>query len=54
MIEEDISKYVSYVYDGGELSNTSSTIVKVDDKIEIVREGELTSLIKEDFKGDIR
>lgn len=54
MLEEDISKHVSYVYDGGELSNTSSTIVKVDDKIEIVREGELTSLIKEEFKGDIR
>lgn len=54
MLEEDISKYVSYVYDGGILSNTSSTIVKVNEKIEIVREGEVASLIKEDFKGDIR
>ncbi len=55
MLEEDISKYVSYVYDGGILSDTSSTIVKVvDNEIEIIREGELTSLIKEDFKGDIR
>lgn len=53
-IEDEISKYVSYVYDGGVLSDTSSTIVKVNDKIEIIREGELTSLIKEEFKGDIR
>ncbi len=54
MLEEDISKYVSYVYDGGTLSDTSSTIVKVDEKIEILREGELAVLIMEDFKGDIR
>lgn len=53
-IEDEISKYVSYVYDGGVLSDTSSTIVKVNDKIEIIREGELTSIIKEEFKGDIR
>ena len=55
MLEEDISKYVSYVYDGGVLGDTSSTIVKViDNKIEILREGELASLIREEFKGDIR
>lgn len=54
MLEEDISKYVSYVYDGGTLSDTSSTIVKVDEKIEILREGELAVLIREEFKGDIR
>lgn len=55
MLEEDISKYVSYIYDGGILSNTSSTIVKVNNKdVEILREGELASLIKEEFKGDNR
>ena len=54
MLEEDISKYVSYVYDGGTLSDTTSTIVKVDEKIEILREGELAVLIREEFKGDIR
>lgn len=54
MLEDDISKYVSYVYDGGVLSNTSSTIVKVTDKIEIIREGELATLIRKEFSGDIR
>ena len=54
MLEDDISKYVSYVYDGGTLSNTSSTIVKVNDKIEIIREGELVSKLREEFSGDIR
>ena len=51
MLEEDISKHVSYVYDGGILSDTSSTIVRVNDgKIEILRDGELSSLIREDFE----
>ena len=51
MLEEDISKHVSYVYDGGVLSDTSSTIVRVNDgKIEILRDGELSSLIREDFE----
>lgn len=51
MLEEDISKHVSYVYDGGILSDTSSTIVRVNDgKIEIIRDGELSSSIREDFE----
>ena len=51
MLEEDISKHVSYVYDGGILSDTSSTIVRVNGgKIEIIRDGELSSLIREDFE----
>ena len=51
MLEEDISKHVSYVYDGGILSDTSSTIVRVNGgKIEILRDGELSSLIREDFE----
>lgn len=54
MLEEDIRKYVSYVYNGGSLSSNSSTIVRVTDKIEIIREGELASKIREEFSGDIR
>lgn len=51
MLEEDISKHVSYVYDGGILSDTSSTIVRVNGgKIEILRDGELSSLIREEFE----
>ena len=51
MLEEDISKHVSYVYDGGILSDTSSTIARVNDgKIEIIRDGELSSLIREEFE----
>lgn len=51
MLEEDISKHVSYVYDGGILSDSSSTIVRVNGgKIEIIRDGELSSSIREDFE----
>ena len=54
MLDGDIRKYVSYIYDGGALSNESSTIVKViNDKIEIIREGSLAPVIKEEFRGEI-
>lgn len=51
MLEEDIGKYVSYIYDGGILGDTSSTIVKVNgNKIEILRDGELSSQVREEFE----
>ena len=55
MLEEDIEKYISYIYDGGVLSDTSSTIVKVNDnRVEIIREGELAPLIRKEFEGEER
>jgi L-threonylcarbamoyladenylate synthase len=54
LIEPELKKYISYVYDDGEKTNVASTLVKVEDgKIKILREGILSSKIKEDFKDYI-
>jgi L-threonylcarbamoyladenylate synthase len=54
LIEPELKEYISYVYDDGEKTNVASTLVKVEDgKIKILREGILSSKIKEDFKGFI-
>ena len=54
MIEKELLSKVSFVYDGGELSDISSTIVQViDNKIRIIREGELSPLLIEEFRGDL-
>ncbi len=54
LIEPELKKYISYVYDDGEKTNIASTLVKVEDnKIKILREGILASKIKEDFKDFI-
>lgn len=49
-IEKELLKYISYVEDGGEVLAKSSTIAKVNNnKIEFLREGDLTEIIKKDF-----
>ena len=54
LIEKELLDKISFVYDCGEMSDVSSTIVQVvDDKIKILREGELVSLIKEEFRGEL-
>lgn len=54
MIEPELSKYISYVYDDGEKTKVASTLVKVEDgRIKILREGILSNKIKEDFKDFI-
>lgn len=54
MIEKELLNKVSFVYDGGELSDVSSTIVQViDNKIRIIREGDLSPLLIEEFRGDL-
>lgn len=54
LIEKELLDKISYVYDCGEMSDVSSTIVQVvDNKINILREGELVSLIKEEFRGEL-
>ena len=50
-LNDEIKKKVSFIYDGGTLGNTASTLIKIEDnKIIFLREGELASRIKEDFK----
>jgi len=54
LIEPELNKYISYVYDDGEKTNVASTLVKVENnKIKILREGILSNKIKEDFKDFI-
>lgn len=54
MIEKEMLDKISYVYDGGELGNVSSTIVQViDNRIKIIRDGELSSVLREEFRGEI-
>lgn len=49
-IEKDLLKYISYVEDGGEIVANSSTIIKVNDnRIEFLREGDLSKTIKNDY-----
>ena len=51
MLDDSIKKNVSYIYDGGKLSNVASTIIKIENnKIIFLREGNLASKIKNDFK----
>jgi L-threonylcarbamoyladenylate synthase len=51
LIEPELKKYISYIYDDGEKTNVASTLVKVENnKIKILREGILANKIKEDFK----
>ena len=51
LIEEELKKHISYIYDSGELGNISSTLIKVENnKIIFLREGLLANKIKEDFK----
>lgn len=50
MIEPELKKYISYVYDDGEKTNVASTLMQVvDNKIKILREGELANQIRSDF-----
>lgn len=50
MIEEELKNKVSYIYDGGILDNLASTIVTiVGGKIKIIRDGELSSQLKNSF-----
>ena len=51
MIPGELLEKVDFVLDGGNLSNESSTIIKVEDgKIEILREGSLKEKIIKEFK----
>ena len=51
LLEDELKEKISYIYDGGELVDTASTIVKVENnKIIFLREGILSEQIKKDFK----
>ena len=49
-IEEELKHSVDFIVDGGILDNKGSTIVyAIDNEIKILRDGDLSSKIKEDF-----
>lgn len=53
LLEDSIKNKIDYIYDGGYLEDTPSTIIKVlYDKIEIVREGSLSKNIIDYIKLD--
>ena len=50
LLDDRIKSKVDYIYDGGTLDSVASTIIKIEDnKIVLLREGKLSSLIKKDF-----
>ena len=54
LIEKELLDKIAYVYDCGDMTAISSTIVQViENKVKILREGELASLIREAFKGEL-
>lgn len=54
MLDKEMVKNIDYIYDGGDVVNTSSTIIKVvNEKIYILREGELALDIRSDYKNNI-
>ena len=51
MLEDELKKNIKYVVDGGILEDYPSTLVKVvDDKVIVLREGELALRIQKDFQ----
>lgn len=51
LIDPELKKHISYVYDDGEKTDIASTLVKVENnKIKILREGLLSEKIKVDFE----
>ena len=54
MLDEELKKNISYIYDYGDLSDIASTLIKIEnDKIVFLREGILAEQIKKDFKDYI-
>ena len=54
-IDPDLLKYISYIEDGGIIKESSSTIIQVKDhRIQILREGELTPLIRKEYSKQIK
>ncbi len=51
LLDEELKKHISYIYDVGKLNDIASTLIKVENnKITILRSGLLADKIKEDFK----
>ena len=52
-IEKELLAKIDYIVDGGIITSSPSTLIKVDDKIQILRRGILASQIQKDFKEKV-
>ena len=53
MIEREMLDKISYIEDGGYINESPSTIIRViDNKINILREGDLANIIRKDYDVD--
>ena len=53
-LEDSIKEKVDYLYDGGTIEGCASTIIKVvDDKISIIRDGDLSEDIRKNFTNNV-
>ena len=53
-LEPDLKNEIDYIYDGGKLNTIPSTLIKIEnEKITILREGEIASKIKKEFANYI-
>ncbi len=54
-IENELLSYISYIEDGGTIKNKPSSIIKIEnDKIIILREGEVSQSILKDYPHNIK
>lgn len=53
-LETDLKNEIDYIYDGGKLTTIPSTLIKIEnEKITILREGEIANKIKKEFANYI-
>lgn len=50
LLEKDLIDNMDYIEDGGDIISESSTIIKVDDQLKVLREGKLSDEIREYFE----
>ena len=50
LLEKDLIDNIDYIEDGGDIISESSTIIKVDDQLKVLREGKLSDEIREYFE----
>ena len=51
MIEEELKRKIDYIYDGGEVVDLASTVIKFEeDKLKILRDGKMSKQLLERFK----
>ena len=50
LLEKDLIDNIDYIEDGGDIISESSTIIKIDDRLNVLREGKLSDEIRKYFE----